>query len=183
MVRVGKNNPNWKSGISKITIADHYLDVPPKIQSDILNKYLKKTEKSISTGCWNYTGWCSGPYRRAMTYIGRTSTSVARVVYVLFYKEKIEHLHVLHKCDNPRCINPNHLFLGTHKDNILDMVTKKRSTKGEKNAKAKLAATDVKSIRKMYRRGFTRSQLALQYNVKWCCIDRIIKGVSWRHLK
>lgn len=63
------------------------------------------------------------------------------------FKGSIGDLQVLHKCDTPRCVNPEHLFLGTQLENIADMVTKKRQAKGTKNRHAKLSVAQVEEIR------------------------------------
>jgi hypothetical protein len=98
---------------------------------------------------------------------------------------------VLHSCDNPRCCNPNHLFLGTHIDNMADMVAKGRSTKGqprlyrrgELHNLAKLTAPQVLQIRARYATGeITQLALAAEYQVGQNTISRIVRGHTWCHL-
>lgn len=92
---------------------------------------------------------------------------------------------VLHKCDNPSCVRPTHLFVGTHKDNTQDMIAKLRGAQGEKQHAAKLTAQDVADIRKRYRRYSHQhgtGVLAREYGVGAVEIWRVVHGHRWRHL-
>jgi len=90
---------------------------------------------------------------------------------------------VLHKCDVPSCVNPDHLFLGTNRDNIDDMVRKRRTTHGERNPGAKLRAHQVQEIRSEYATGkFSQRQLARKYGVWQGTIWQIIAGKHWRDI-
>jgi hypothetical protein len=89
--------------------------------------------------------------------------------------------HVLHKCDNPQCVNPKHLFLGTHQDNMRDMVQKRRTAYGVKSKSAKLTPHDVIEIRKLYARGgHTTRSLGAKYGVDGKHIHNIITGKKWK---
>jgi hypothetical protein len=96
-----------------------------------------------------------------------------------------EGLFVLHKCDNPPCINPSHLFLGTNLDNIKDMVAKGRNkgAKGTRNCKAKLTEDQVREIREACRQGATDATIASQYNVSAGAVWFIRYNVTWQHVK
>lgn len=97
----------------------------------------------------------------------------------------IESKVVRHKCDNPRCINPEHLELGTHTDNMLDMTSRNRQAVGERNGAAKLTATEVMVIRESYVRGskeFGQYALARRFKVDRSAIKAILKGRNWKHL-
>ncbi len=94
-------------------------------------------------------------------------------------------LLVLHRCDTPNCVNPDHLFLGTHADNVADMMAKGRQMsearpRGERVNTAKLDASLVLKIRSM---DGTRASIARELNVDWGTIDRIKNGRTWRHVK
>jgi hypothetical protein len=94
-------------------------------------------------------------------------------------------MKILHKCDNPTCVNPNHLFLGTQADNIRDMVSKRRSRgpSGEKCSLAKLSDEEVAKIRALYDSGeYTALDLATYYGVARCTISRAIAGITWSHV-
>lgn len=92
-------------------------------------------------------------------------------------------MNVLHKCDNPRCVNPEHLFLGTQGDNMIDKKNKGRSPKGEWHCAAKLTAQDVIAIRERYAEGnISQAKLAAEYNVSRGGIADIVKRRNWRHV-
>lgn len=89
---------------------------------------------------------------------------------------------VLHTCDNPVCCNPNHLFLGTHADNMSDMVRKGRSSRkfGEANGRAVLTSEQVRVIRATYAAGgISQQALANQFGVHQTAISKIVRHISW----
>ena len=99
-------------------------------------------------------------------------------------------LCVLHRCDNPACIDPDHLFLGTRTDNSIDKIKKGRQGRGDKmahkgatNGRAKLNDEQVLLIRKIYREGgVTHRELAKEFGVAHSLIGRIVLCLAWRHL-
>ena len=99
-------------------------------------------------------------------------------------------LMVLHRCDRPPCIRPDHLFLGTHADNMRDMIAKGRAPlhRGESNPHAKLTRSQVEQIRALYkglqhrfrpRTGPTQTELAEQFGVTQEHIASIVRGACW----
>lgn len=96
--------------------------------------------------------------------------------------ESIVGLEVRHTCDNPRCVNPDHLVLGTHAENMRDMAERNTRIHGENKVQAKLTQAAVDSIRREYVAGSrTHGQRALakHYGVSQQCIANVIKGVTW----
>ena len=91
----------------------------------------------------------------------------------------IKGLCVCHKCDNPSCINVDHLFLGTQQENIADMVNKERQAKGETQRSAKLTEGEVLAIRGSSLSG---RQLGEMYNVGESTISRILTRRTWKHI-
>lgn len=89
---------------------------------------------------------------------------------------------VMHACDNPRCINPEHLVLGTHKDNTKDMLSKGRSNPpaGTRSATAKLTEAQVREIREA--NWGTQKQIAARYGIGQDAVSRIKGGKRWQHL-
>jgi len=94
---------------------------------------------------------------------------------------------VLHSCDNRKCVNPDHLWLGTKQDNTHDMFNKNRngdpSLPGMRNGRAKLNDKDILSIRKSYSNEMNCTKLSEIYNVAICTIDRIVRNKTWSHIK
>jgi hypothetical protein len=89
---------------------------------------------------------------------------------------------VLHRCDNPPCVRPEHLFLGTSHDNNLDMARKRRSTHGERNAGAKLTKAMVRAMRAEREAGESVSALAGKYGVSPDSASRILNRRTWKHV-
>jgi hypothetical protein len=87
---------------------------------------------------------------------------------------------VLHKCDNRKCCNPSHLFLGTNLDNIADKLAKGRQARGESSALAKLRARDIPIIRAMAREGVSQGKIARVFGVTLQAIWCVVKGKTWR---
>ncbi len=88
-------------------------------------------------------------------------------------------LQVLHSCDNPICMNPDHLRAGTHDDNMRDKIIRNRNCPGALNGNSKLSESDVVKIRKEWPR-LTQLKLAAKYGVDRTCIQRILWRKSWR---
>lgn len=93
-------------------------------------------------------------------------------------------LHVLHKCDNRLCVNPNHLFLGTALDNVRDCINKGRSIKalGEKVGSSKLTNEKVLQIRNLRNQGLTMRQIASLLNIAYTTVNYIINRKIWKHV-
>lgn len=110
-----------------------------------------------------------------------------RVAWIITHGEVPKGMLVCHKCDNPPCCNPNHLFLGTHADNVRDCVRKKRKNPvhGERQWCAILSESDVREIRRRYVfRGGKNSTLGLakEFGVDRSTITAITTGRIWKHI-
>lgn len=107
-----------------------------------------------------------------------------RVAYLLFKGAIPEGKHVLHKCDTPRCVNPDHLFLGDAKINSDDMRAKGREVKehGEDRYNSKLTESKVVQIRSLFQKGFSIAKLAKLYQVNTGTISNIILRKRWKHV-
>lgn len=133
-------------------------------------------------GCWEWQGAKSGRGYGRLSINGEYWLS-HRLAYVLSRGEIPNGMLVCHTCDNPSCCNPDHLFLGTVKDNADDMVSKGRNyrTPGEKCSTAKLTWDVVQQIRDEFATGeHTKKGLARKYGVDQHTIRRAILGQTWR---
>ena len=100
--------------------------------------------------------------------------------------EAIRGLLVSHTCDNPRCINPEHLLIGTHQDNSNDMTSRGRQAKGEKQGSAKLTEEYVKFIREKYVRYSSQwgtVALARMLGVSQATVQYVTSGETWKHME
>jgi DNA-binding XRE family transcriptional regulator len=132
--------------------------------------------------CWEWQGGISKDgYGRFGWY--EKGIGAAHIASYEFFKGKRNGLCVCHSCDNPPCVNPNHLWLGTQPDNNADMVKKGRNSDntGEKNPNAKLSYHDVKKIKKLYKtKSFSQKELAKKYHVAEVTIWRIVTNINWK---
>lgn len=118
--------------------------------------------------------------------VDRVIIRAHRYSWILHYGEIPNSLHVLHRCDNPICVNPKHLFLGDALNNKTDSVAKERHARGEKHGCAKLTDNAVREIRKSYRkgiRGVGMGSLGRRYGVSRPVIAGILKGLGWKHVR
>jgi hypothetical protein len=126
-------------------------------------------------GCWNWTGArTTGGYGH-MSLHGILQYVHRLVAIVALGLDPESGLHVLHDCDNRACFNPNHLWLGTHADNIADAARKGRMGK-------KLRLEDVVEIKRMLRGGHTQGDVAKTFNVSKATIGQIARGETWQHI-
>lgn len=140
-----------------------------------------------SNGCWNCTSHRldSNGYPQAMREGKR------ELIHRLFYRQYIgeipQGLCVLHRCDNPRCINPDHLFVGTHKDNTMDSARKGRHKapllRGEEHGGSKLTEEAARSIVRLSRQGVYQRDMARMFGVSPSTISMIVIGKTWKHIR
>lgn len=127
--------------------------------------------------CWLWTGGCNRGYGRFK--INYKLVFVHRYSYILHKGEIAEGLVVRHTCDVSNCVNPDHLLVGTHQDNMNDKMERNRQAKGEICGSSKLTEDDVREIRIFRVFGFTYYELGNMYNVHYSTIAKIITGINW----
>ncbi len=140
--------------------------------------YVEKTES-----CWNWKGFLNKK-GYAQFRINYTRHPAHRVAYLLFRGPVEAGLLVCHRCDNPRCVNPDHLFLGTNQDNVRDMVSKKRHRTGSRKPNSKMNDESVRELFTMCsKRYFEHEELAKMFGVCRPLITNILNGKRWKHLQ
>lgn len=106
-----------------------------------------------------------------------------RLSYTVHKGEIPNGMHVLHTCDNPLCVNPDHLFLGTNNDNIADKVRKGRCVVGENHKRSKLTQANVIQIRALCKNtNVSRIDIAAMFGVCYDTVYRIMKNQIWKHV-
>ena len=137
-----------------------------------------KVERIPEGGCWVWMGTTT--VRGYGQLIKDTKKlSAHRASYEAFVGQIPKGMNVCHTCDNVSCVNPNHLFLGTQKQNLQDMARKGRSTRGEKNPSAKLTEEQVNQIRMMDE---TCSFISKIFNVSVSAISAIKRKERWSYV-
>lgn len=161
--------------------------VPPE------KRFLLLVEKLANDGCWIWQGSPAGSNGYGRIMVDGVNIQAHRYSYIKHIGEIPDGVYVLHKCDTPLCVNPNHLFLGSHQDNSDDKVKKNRQANGlrlskaqnnqircgEKNVNSKLKSENVISIFKDER---PQRVIAKDYNVTQTLINSIKKQRSWKWL-
>jgi hypothetical protein len=90
---------------------------------------------------------------------------------------------VLHRCDVPACVRPDHLFIGSKADNNQDRTSKGRGHIGERHPSAKLTADKVRQLRELYAKGLTQRALADRFGVSQIVVSRIVRRVAWKQVR
>src|SRR5271154_3907006 len=140
----------------------------------------------IGPGCWLWLGRCEKLTGYGICWMdgeGR-KRGAHRVMWELVFGPIPPNLHVCHHCDNPPCVNPDHLFLGTTRDNLRDAARKGRTFRptGEKHPMHKLSEKDVREIRTRRANGEGPIALGKEFGVGYKQIWRICKGGNWGHV-
>jgi hypothetical protein len=177
------------SGLRQREIAEKFNISQPMVSYILAGKYTirkspnlkesfwQRVEKHDKQACWiwcgGFSGWGYGIFKfRGVKY------SAHRIAAKLA-GQKIQGKIVRHTCDNPACVNPNHLLTGTHADNVADKVKRNRQSKGVNNGRAKLTEKQVKFIRKSK---LSNCQLGKKFNISPRAILAIRKLETWRYL-
>jgi hypothetical protein len=132
--------------------------------------------------CWLWTGRLDKNGYGDIRDEERRRIRAHRVSWELHFGPIPAELCVLHKCDNPACVRPDHLFLGTPADNMKDMAQKGRSTFGERQPKAKLVEADVLEIRALAAQGVSRASIAKQFLIAVSHVARIVNRDVWSRI-
>lgn len=182
------------------------------ISEDVVTRFEAKFIPEPNSGCWIWTaatdGRGYGRFRIGSKTDGTRKSAIApRVSWRIYKGELADDLCILHRCDNPYCVNPDHLFVGTHLDNMQDCVQKGRISQGtrhsetqkrvvargkrhyrhgakdffgEDNPQSKLTADDVRSIRADTR---VHAEIAKDHGISFQQVSRIKRGERWGHVK
>ena len=152
--------------------------------SQQIARFHNSYKKNSDNGCWEWQLYLS-PDGYGKCYFNGSSVRAHRLSYELHYGSFPRHFLVCHRCDNPKCVNPEHLFLGDVKDNMRDKRVKGRSkgiNLGTSNAKAKLSDEEVFEIRELLSQGFKQNQIASLFKINQSHVSRIKTNMSRTHL-
>lgn len=145
-------------------------------------RFWSKIDIGSPVECWE---WSNSTNWKGYGHLGINEVTWLshRLAWMLTSGDIPDGLCVLHECDNPLCCNPDHLFLGTHTDNMHDMIRKGRLVinNGSKNGRSKLTEDQVREIRKL-KPLYSLRQLGKIFDVSHGAIDLVIQGKTWKHV-
>lgn len=162
-------------------------------EAEKLERLKKSYDKHVirKDGCWDWKGpKDKGGYPVMSCRAGIGSDRGHRSSWVIHNGKIPEKMFVCHKCDNPICTNPEHLWLGTHKENNDDKISKGRAKyksppimKGSSNPSSRLSEEQITEIKLLIGKGLTSRDIGKQYGVSKTTILRIKTGETWKHIE
>lgn len=159
------------------------------VRMTIVERFESLISPEPMSGCWLWTG-APGDGSRNGQY-GRFRMSgrqckAHRAAWLLLRGQIPNGKHVLHRCDNPACVNPDHLFLGSNEENVADRVAKGRTgwkaRQGESHPMRKLTEDDIRSIRLRSSNGESCRSIAADFGIHYATVSEIKNLRKWRHV-
>jgi hypothetical protein len=162
-------------------LLDYANPMYDRIMKTALERFTAKYEVNPNTSCWEWVAAKIPGGYGSFSYSKAGEVHAHRAAYIMFVGPIPQKLWILHKCDNRKCVNPDHLFLGTPRDNERDKIAKGRKPifNGEETSNNKLTTSQVLAIRSDFR---TQDKIALAYGIAQSQVSRIKSGKRWGHL-
>lgn len=149
-------------------------------RSGIWSQFWARVERRGDDECWNYVGGLSKKgYGQGWFNLDRVYRTAHRASWAIHFGPPGD-LCVCHRCDNRRCVNPAHLFLGTNAENMADMAAKGRGQRGQTHVKARLTDDTVRAIRVA---SGTTAEIARRFGVSHGTVRAVLTGRTWKHVK
>lgn len=136
-------------------------------------RFMAYVEKSDD--CWIWKGGINRRGYGKFSFLEKKSAIASRVSYELFKGPIEKEKYVCHLCDIPLCVNPDHLWIGSHVENMLDMIEKERQH-------SKLLPMDIIKIRKLWEQGSSNAKLCEMFNITSGTVSSIIHRRIWKHI-
>lgn len=157
----------------------------PKPQT-IEQKFWKHVTPCGDDECWVWQGRAYSNGYGAITVSSRGHLLAHRVSYELHKGPIPDKQMICHKCDNPPCVNPAHLFAGTALENMQDMERKGRRARvgslGENHPRHKVSESDVLEIRALWMQGIPQTEIAKRFGIVKQQVNNIVHRISWKHV-
>lgn len=166
-------------------------DITTLNHDDLKARFWAKAIRRGPNECWPWCGTVLKKDNRGILYFDGRNHLAPRVSWFIHNGEwPAKGIFVCHACDNPNCVNPDHLWLGTCGDNTRDAAAKKRlwsqkpgySTRGSAHGQSKLTEADVLTIREMRQSGMAIRKIAAKFGMTYTPIWEILSGKGWSHV-
>lgn len=153
-----------------------------RMKGPMVLRFPQNFTKGKNDDCWPWTGWFnSNGYGQIKD--GNKALLAHRVSYALHVGDIPPGMCVIHRCDNPACVNPNHLRLGSKVENNLDKVVRDRCSKGEETKNNKVLSHQITEIRNRRAAGETLASIGKSFGLGTSQVWRISRNESWAHIK
>lgn len=153
------------------------------VNKSVIDKFNSLVSMEPMSGCWLWLGYSDSRQRPAIQIMG--DRALCSHVALFIGKGRVVNTGEVacHSCDNPACVNPSHLFVGTQLDNMRDAKNKKRNAFGERQGFAKLTDEIVMQLRARKSAGEPTRKMANELGVDWTTVNNAIRGKFWSHLQ
>lgn len=155
-------------------------------KTDLIGRFWEKVRRSSKNACWVWTASrlkASGGYGQIRTAgAGSKMIKAHRLSWIIHNGPIPTGMCVLHRCDNPPCVNPRHFFLGTNVENTEDSVMKGRRAKGERIARATTTARQAREVKRRRKDGQKSSEIARELGLTKDVVYQIVRGRTWKHV-
>lgn len=170
--------PSHRTGVNFCSYKCKGIAQSTRMKKDLAERFWAKVQKT--DGCWLWIGALLKTGYGSIR-VNHKAERAHRVAYELVNGPIPSGMLVLHSCDNPQCVNPSHLRVGTKKENMQDAIERKLAPTGEKSPKSKLTTLDVVAIRAAIDAGVTGRYLAKRFSVSESTISVIKNRKAWMH--
>lgn len=176
--------------LTKAEVALRRVQMEPQFRAHLKMRLFAKLDMPDENACWEWTGGrtIKGYGSMMIDAPNNARTVCHRIAYVLRYGNIPDGLNVLHRCDNPPCCNPAHLFVGTQLENMRDMVAKNRQAHfgggiraGSKNSAAVYSEDQAIEAVRLSKLGLKATEIAAALNVSRQFVDKVRTGRLWSH--
>ncbi len=178
----GSKTVQYSYLVNSLTKSCGCIVSPPTKQYHERKKQEVIANHAVNGDCWDWAGSIAPDGYGRCCYRKNRHFKAYRLSYIVFNGDIPDGMWVLHQCDNRKCVNPDHLYLGDRERNTNDMMDRNRSNKGVDRPLAKLNNEKVLQSRKLHNQGNSIQSIADRFGVSHGTIYNAVKGKTWKHV-